>query len=203
MSWDAIAAMGQVAGAVAAAIAAWFAYHAAQTAKRVADTAIEAELLKDYASPEMYRAMRYFSAFAHNEQHKGRIKRMRDYYLTKRVLKVGPDAETKADFDWAYRQLDSDAELSAARRQIHHYFKRIWALHLVEGISTEHLPALTDAQYGYVLWRDEVLPATFALALAQSAEGNPLIETEPWPTELIGWVDDLNPTPRAQRRPGS
>jgi len=179
MSWDAIAALGQLAAAAAAAIDAWFAYRAVQMTKLVAAAAIRAELQKDYASPEMYKAIRCFGEFAHNKQHKERLKRMRDYYFTKRALKIGPDTETKGDFDWAYLQLENDTELSAARRQIHHYFKRIWALHRVQAFSDEHLLVLTDAQYGYVLWRDDVLPTTFALALAQSAEGNPLLETEP------------------------
>jgi hypothetical protein len=190
VSWDAVAAIGQVAGALAAAIAAVFSYLAVRTAKRVAEAAIEAELLKDYSNAEMYRSLRYLGDFGHVEAHKDKLTRIAACMNGDRS---SSDPVIKADLKWAFDELHKDRELSAARRHIHHYFKRIWTLHKVKGISQDHLLALTQAQSGFTLWRDSAVPLTFALGRKKDAEGNPILETEHWSGELITAVRSQAP----------
>jgi hypothetical protein len=190
-TWNIVAALGQAAGAVFTAIAAACAAYAVWVTKRIAETAIEAELLKEYAAPEMNKALRCFSAF--DRQNKQQVERIRDHYFNHRSPNVSNPA-TMADFVWAHEQLDSDVNLSDARRHIHHYFKRIWSAYNINGISKKHLPTLTTAQWGYELWHDAVLPMTFADAVVQRARtNNPLLKAESWPIELIEWVGPKPP----------
>lgn len=104
-------------------------------------------------------------------------------------------AESSDDFAWVVQELEKDLDLGAARRQIHHHFKRIWALRRTGVVSDPDLLLLTSANYGYDLWRDEVLPATVALGLAQRARGRPALATEEWPRELISWVEEATRAP--------
>jgi hypothetical protein len=206
---DWVAAIGQVLGAVFTAVAAWIALFTAKTAKTVAERGVVAterqtslaaiqDLLSDYASPEMYNALRRFGRFVGNdEQRKERFRRITEHFK-KRGRRLEPDATASDDFAWMVQELEKDMNLGAARRQIHHHFKRIWALRRTGIVADADLLLLTSANYGYDLWRDEVLPATVALGLAQEARGRPSAATEEWPRELIVWVEGAThaPAPR-------
>jgi hypothetical protein len=203
-----IAAVGQVVGAIFTAVAAAIALVTAIMAKKVAERAVLAtqrqtsmaavqELLKDYTAREMYDALRCFGRFvAHDPERKQRFGRITAYFI-EHDRRLGPEAAQDADFVWAVEQLEGDKGLQAARRQIHHHYKRIWALRRIEVIPQPDLHVLTAANYGYDLWRDEVLPVTLALGLVQQERGRPSAAAEVWPLELIRWVEEAAESPVA------
>lgn len=195
-----VAAIGQAAGALFAAVAAVIALITARTAKQIAEQGVEAtrrqtslaaiqELLRDYSADEMYNALRYFGRFVgDDEQRKERFARITDQFK-KHGRNLAPTARTDSDITWIVQELEKDQTLGAARRKIHHHFKRIWALRRTGVVPDPDLLLLTSDNYGYVMWCDEVLPATDALGLAHTSRGRPLAANEEWPRELIKWVD--------------
>jgi hypothetical protein len=140
----------------------------------------------------MYNALRYFGRFVgDDEQHKERF--ALTAFMSTRIKKHGrnlaPNAITDSDIIWVIEELEKDKTLGAARRKIHHRFKRIWALRRTGVVPDPDLRLLTSDNYGYVMWCDEVLPATDALGLAHISRVRPSAANEEWPRELIKWVD--------------
>jgi hypothetical protein len=195
-----VAAIGQVAGALGTAAAAGIALATAMTAKKIAERGVRAterqtslsvvqDLLEYYAGPEMYKALSRFGGFvAFDRGHVERFKCITEHFQ-KHGRKVDPDAIGTGDFAWALGGLEQDDDLGAARRLIHHHFKRVWALRQIRVIPDRELLLLTRDNSGYAMWRDEVLPLTAALGLSHVARGRPVSANEEWPNELIEWVE--------------
>lgn len=88
------------------------------------------------------------------------------------------------------------AQLIADRRMIHHHFKMVWAAMQAGVLSRQHLRLVTDANYGYELWRFAVLPVTLAMGKAQRrADAGPKAESWDvrWVWDLIELVEDAPP----------
>jgi len=184
------------------AIAAWVACRTAKTAEKIAGRSVDAterqtaiaafqEILKDYSDPQMYKSLRTFGRFvADDPDRKGRFTRITTYFCDHN-FELGPDVTTQDDFKWLVRKLEEDPEVGAARRQMHHHYKRVWALRRAGVISDGGglLFLLTEATTGYSLWRNEVLPATIALGLFQRERGRSSSPGERWPYELLDWAD--------------
>ncbi len=131
-----VGAIGQVIGAAIAAGAAWLAYLTAKTAKQIGTNAVKAterqtaiaaihDLSSDYAGPEMYRALRCFGRFvADDAERKEKFEQItKQFVASKRHLDL--DTARNDDFSWAVKEVEDEPELGAARRQIHHHFKRV------------------------------------------------------------------------------
>ncbi|MES2716607.1 MAG: hypothetical protein V4795_12620 [Pseudomonadota bacterium] len=215
-----VAAVGQCAGALFTAIAAWLAFKAVEATRHASKSQTEgqtvATLLVRYAEPQMYKALQEFGRFMTHDV--GRPDReaiaaalwpeggSKQCVRCRYVGLMGTTAKTSTRRMLAllgyYGTADgkpdgTDAvaaakDLIAHRRAIHHHFKLVWAALHSGVLSTEHLPLVTSANYGYVLWLQAVLPATVVMA---EDDKRPLPEQPSsdwdieWPWDLIQAVE--------------
>lgn len=149
------------------------------------------ELSRDYAAPAFYAELRCFGRFVGDDkQHKARFAN-----ITRCFTQAGRQVDRATaigdkDFIWVVAEIERNLELGAARRQIHHHFKRVWTLGKAGLLADpKHLRLLTSDNTGWYLWRDEVLPVTMALARKQESDGRVFATADRWPDELIAWVE--------------
>jgi hypothetical protein len=149
------------------------------------------ELSRDYAAPAFYAELRRFGRFVGNDEDR----RARFANITRCFTQAGRRVDRTTaledeDFKWVVAEIERDLELGAARRQIHHHFKRVWTLGKAGLLADpKHLRLLTSDNTGWYLWLDEVLPVTRALARKQESEGRVFATADRWPDELIAWVE--------------
>lgn len=197
---DWFAAAGQIIAAAGTIVAVALAYQTAKTAERISRDAVEAtrrqttiaaihDLARDYSAAGMYEALRTYGRFvADDPGRKEKFQRITEVYR-RNGRRVDLAMAEGPDFAWAIEHTETNLELGAARRQIHHHFKRVWTLLRANVlIDPDDLRLLTSDAAGWTLWRDEVVPVTLAIAARQRDRGRQPGGND-WALELIDAVE--------------
>jgi hypothetical protein len=196
MPWDAIEAIATVVAAVMSAVAAGVACYTARQAKQIAErqTGIGAvqDLAEYYAGQEMYDALKSVGEIfiKHNDVKNSVSILFRDKYYSfgEEII----DKKSKEIYDDNLKRgvylLYGCEQINAARRRIHHFYKSVWRLSELGALKDRSLELLTIETTGWPLWRDSILPITWAEALKRQAEEHDFALPK-WGNYLIKRVD--------------
>ncbi len=215
--WQSVAAIGQVIGAGGAAFAAFYAWRAVKAAQatiaatteaaaRQSSVQITLDLMRVYASPEMYRHIQAFGIFASAADKAGVLPSVRremaapnfgapfvrssesepDWYGLAAMLEGGGSIVRLKGMD-----VDHARRANEGRRALHAHFYAVHVAFQDRMITKDQLLALTHDAKGYRVWKNEALVCTRALEALHQADNRPFDRLE-WPAQLIEQVGAID-----------
>ncbi len=92
------------------------------------------------------------------------------------------------DLQWAITTLKNRSDVDRARRRIHHFYKSVWHLSELGALEGRSLELLSIETTGWALWRDSILPVTWAKALDRQKKEKEFLLPK-WGRKLIERVD--------------
>lgn len=182
---DLITAAATILAAGLSTFAAWLAW---RIAKRQTGIGAVQDLAKDYAGKEMYDALKCFGDFVKEDNcHATHFRCITCIFDENKFQLTENDLEIE-DLRWAITTLENRDDVDSARRRIHHFYKSVWRLSELGALKGRSLKLLTINTTGWALWRDSILPVTWAKALDRKKKEKEF-PLPAWGRELIKRVD--------------